>query len=44
MHEGRYIVPNNINIYVKDKFGQRGVKIRNSDICIKNSFYVLVRE
>lgn len=42
MHEGRYIMPNNINICVKGKVTQKkGVQICNSDVCIKKSFYVL---
>lgn len=40
MPDGRYIMPNNINICVKGRFGQKGVKICNSDVYIKKSFYV----
>lgn len=36
-------MPKNINIYVKGKLGQKGVKICNSDVCIKKSFYVFAR-
>lgn len=41
MHEGRYIMPNNINIFAKGKVKQRkGVQICNSDVCIKKSLCV----